>query len=96
MESVGARVTRARENRGLKKSELADRAGLSSGYLTQLENPRAGATIKQPGLEVLQKLADVLSVPVGWLAFGTEPEPEWPAVTPGGADPGDGKPTAAE
>lgn len=81
MNSVAERVTQARTKRGLTKAELSKRADLSSGYLTQLEEPREGASIKQPGLEVLQRLADVLNVPVGWLAFGTEPEPEWAELT---------------
>lgn len=68
----------AREKRRLKKSELAEKADISTGYLTQLEAPRDGASIKQPGLEILQRMADVLNVSVGWLAFGTEPEPVWP------------------
>ncbi len=77
LQTVAERVTTAREKRGLKKSELAERADVSTGYLTQLENPREGASIKTPGLDILQRLSDALSVPVGWLAFGTEPEPTW-------------------
>ena len=84
----------------MKKAELSERAGLSSGYLTQLENPRAGASIKQPSLEILQRLADVLAVPVGWLAFGTDPEPNWPEQSPVALtddEPSEGgAPTAAE
>jgi transcriptional regulator with XRE-family HTH domain len=78
MSTVAERVTLARTKRGLNKSDLADRANLSSGYLTQLEAPREGASIKQPGIEVIERLATALDVPVGWLAFGTEPEPTWP------------------
>jgi transcriptional regulator with XRE-family HTH domain len=84
--TVAERVSLARQKRGLKKSELSAKADVSSGYLTQLENVSGdGATIKQPTLDVLQRLALALDVPVGWLAFGTEPEPEWQASASGSA-----------
>lgn len=91
MNSVAERVTFARTQRGLRKSDLAEQAEVSTGYLTQLESPREGASIKQPGLDILQRLADALRVPVGWLAFGTEPEPAWDltAATEAEPKPGD-------
>jgi transcriptional regulator with XRE-family HTH domain len=77
MNSVAERVTYAREKRGLKKSELAEKADVSTGYLTQLESPREGASIKHPGVEILNRMASALRVPFTWLAFGTAPEPTW-------------------
>ncbi len=85
-------MTLARTKRGLTKGALAKRASVSSGYLTQLEAPRDGAEIKHPGVQIMQRLADALEVPVGWLAFGTEPEPAWPEQAPAVAaeEPSDG------
>jgi len=87
--TVADRVTLARTKRGFKKADLAAKADISSGYLTQLENPRPDAKITDPKVDTLQKLATALEVPFAWLAFGTEPEPEWPVlatVEPTGAN----------
>ena len=92
-------MTLARTKRGLTKGALAKKASVSSGYLTQLEAPRDGAEIKHPGVQIMQRLADALDVPVGWLAFGTEPESTWPEEAPAvtADEPSDcGAPPAAE
>ncbi len=80
--TVVERIRHARKKRGLSKSGLSDAAGLSNAYVTQLERslePDAdtAATITQPGIEAIQKLAAALDVPVEWLAFGAGEEPEW-------------------
>jgi transcriptional regulator with XRE-family HTH domain len=67
----------ARIRRGLRQQELAKRAGLSSGYLSQLENEGDGARIRAPGLDKARALALALDVPLEWLAFGEGPEPTW-------------------
>lgn len=64
------RVRFARERRGLGKRELAKKAGLSSGYLTQLENDGEGAKINSPSIDKTRALALALEVPFEWLAFG--------------------------
>lgn len=76
------RVRYARQKRGLGKVELSELAGLSNAYVTQLErslepNADKAATIAQPGIDALQKLAGALDVPVEWLAFDAGDEPEW-------------------
>ena len=79
--SVADRVRLARGKRGLSQREVAGRAGLSNAYVSMLERAGGkGATIEEPSLTSLQKLADALDVPVSWLAFGGEPEPTWPAA----------------
>lgn len=80
------RIRYARRKRGLGKVELSARAGLSNAYVTQLErslepDPDKAATITQPGIEAVQKLAVALDVPVEWLVFGAGDEPEWDEAT---------------
>ncbi len=55
-------VAAIRKWRGMKQTELAQRAGLSQGYLSDLESGRRkGAT---PSLEAI---ANALDVPANWL-----------------------------
>ena len=56
-------VAALRKWRGIKQTELAERAGLSQGYLSDLESGRRkGAT------ETLEAIARALDVPATWLA----------------------------
>ena len=48
-----------RAKRGLTQKQLAERAGISHGYLARLETAR-----QDPSLTVLEKLAEALSVKV--------------------------------
>lgn len=66
------------------KSDLAKKAGLSSGYLTHLErgddeSRASNERIQSPKLESIEKIALALEVPVEWLAFGVGDAPEFPA-----------------
>lgn len=56
------RITALRTERSWTKRELAERAGISYGYLWRLEAAR-----QDPTLTVLEKLAKALKVPVGRL-----------------------------
>lgn len=77
------RVRLARQKRKFSQRELSSLAKVAPNYVYMLERSLdpderdSNEQIKVPGLEHLQKLAEALGVPVGWLAFGTEPEPEW-------------------
>jgi transcriptional regulator with XRE-family HTH domain len=57
--SVGTVLRRARELRGLAAMETARRAGISSAYLSKLEND----SVKRPSPDVLYRLGEVLGVP---------------------------------
>jgi transcriptional regulator with XRE-family HTH domain len=77
---VPERVKYAREHRGLTAKGLSVSAGLSNSYVSQLERALEEhtadvATIENPGLDKLEKLAEALGVPVEWLAFGVGPDP---------------------
>ena len=55
-------VTAIRKWRGIKQTELAERAGLSQGYLSDLESRR-----RKGAKETLVAIAKALDVPAGWL-----------------------------
>lgn len=56
-------VTALRKWRGIKQTELAERAGLSQGYLSDLESRR-----RKGAPETLEAIAKALDVPANWLA----------------------------
>jgi len=53
-------IRKAREGKGLSQAQLAKRARVAQGYISTLE---AGAK-KNPGIDVLKRLAKALGVPV--------------------------------
>jgi transcriptional regulator with XRE-family HTH domain len=67
VEAIGERISRERAVRGLSIEELAQRAGVSTGLLSQIERG-----IGNPSLSSLVGLASALEVPLGSF-FGGEP-----------------------
>lgn len=61
-ETIGQRIRRLRNERELGLTELADRAGISKGYLSSLETD-SGDT-KRPSGRTLLKLADAMGVTI--------------------------------
>ena len=57
-ETVGDRIRRAREDAGLSLSQLAERSGVSKGYLSTLENEDD----KRPSGETLYAIAEAVGV----------------------------------
>lgn len=57
--TVGRDLRRRRKELGITLRELADKAGLSSGFLSQVENDRVS-----PSLKSLGRIAEVLRVPL--------------------------------
>ena len=57
LKAFGAALRRARDDRGLTQEELAHRAGITIGYLSQLENGR-----RNPSLLVIAALCGVLGI----------------------------------
>jgi transcriptional regulator with XRE-family HTH domain len=53
-------IRQVREQKGLSQAELATRAKVAQGYISDLE---AGGK-KNPGIDVLKRLAKALGVPV--------------------------------
>ena len=62
IERVATRITALRTKRKWTKRQLAERAGISYGYLWRLEAAR-----QDPTLSVLEKLATAFGVPVARL-----------------------------
>lgn len=55
-QALATRLKEARTSRGWSLAEVADRAGLSRGYIHALEKGKA----KRPGAEAVRRLEDVL------------------------------------
>jgi len=55
---LGARIRSLREEIGLSQAQLAEQAGLSQGYLSQIENNE----VQNPSASVLFRLAQALHV----------------------------------
>lgn len=69
--TLGSRLRAWRQERGLEQKQLAREAKVSRPYLSQLENDRR----ERPGVEVLQRLAAALGVPLGHLTENDEDHP---------------------
>lgn len=61
-ETIGQRIRRFREERGLTPSALADKADVAKSYLSALENDQGGMTHRRPSADTLYRLADALGV----------------------------------
>lgn len=60
--SVGGRIRRYREERGLSLSQLAEQAEVSKGYLSALENADSNPQTRRPSAETLYAIARALGV----------------------------------
>ena len=65
--TFGARLTRARIEKGLSQSDLAASSGIAPAQISRYE-----ADKNQPRLHILHKLAAALSVEPDWLLAGDE------------------------
>jgi len=69
---IGQHLRKLREERDLAQNDMEKRTGLPRTYISRVEN---GHTV--PSLEILQKLADALKVPLYQLFYeGEVPPPE--------------------
>jgi transcriptional regulator with XRE-family HTH domain len=62
IEKIAMRIKALRAKRKITQAELAERAGISHGYLARLETGR-----QDPTITTLEKLAKALRVSVGQL-----------------------------
>lgn len=69
--SVGERIRSLRESRRLSRKDLAARAGLSAGYLYEIESGR-----RKFSAETLCRIAEALSVSCDYIMRGKEYFPE--------------------
>jgi len=68
--AVGGQIKRWRTERGLTLANVAERADLNIGYLSQIENDKAS-----PSLGCLAAIGQALDVPIAWFFLGEAPEP---------------------
>lgn len=61
--TLGGRISSSRIEKGLSLSRLADMAGISKGYLHELENDQAA----KPSAEILYNIGIALDTTVGYL-----------------------------
>ena len=57
--TIGQRIKRYREDRGMSATQLAEKAKLSKSYISELES---GETTRGPSAEVLYRIAQALGV----------------------------------
>ena len=67
---VGRQIRRWRTERGLTLAGVAERSGLNSGYLSQIENDKAS-----PSLGCLASIGAALDVPPAWFLMDDVPAP---------------------
>lgn len=63
---IGQRIRQYRQERRLSLSELAEKAGIAKSYLSSIER----SLQSNPSIQILEKLSDVLDVPVHVLLHG--------------------------
>ncbi len=80
---IGQRIKQLREERGISLSELAHQAGVAKSYLSAIER----LIQINPSIQVIEKIAAVLEVPVQTLILSSEQnddalqaDPEWIAL----------------
>ncbi len=70
-DTLGKRIAAKREHRGILQKELAERAGLSVSFLSDVENDK-----RSPGSDALLRIADVLGSSLDYLMRGETRLPE--------------------
>jgi transcriptional regulator with XRE-family HTH domain len=77
--TLGARIAECRESRGWTQKKLAEQAGISVTFVSEVENDR-----RMPGSEILLRIANALGVSIDYLLTGrsfASPPPR-PVVVP--------------
>jgi len=62
--NLGQTIKRLRKQRGLKQFEFAERAKVTSAYLSLVESGQ-----REPSIDFLKKMAEVLAVPIPAILF---------------------------
>jgi len=66
----GSRIRKLREQQDLRQQELAQRAGVSLSFLSEIENDK-----RNPSGRVLLQIASALGTTMDYLLKGREPQP---------------------
>lgn len=76
MDTIGARLRRARERKLITQADLSVASGVTEATISRIENGQSGPT--RPS--TTRKLAQALGVDPVWLMFGEEDEAEGKAA----------------
>lgn len=74
--TLGARIADCRESLGWTQKRLADAAGISVTFLSEVENDR-----RKPGSDILLSLAEALGASIDYLLRGTTTERSTPQTS---------------
>lgn len=69
--SLGSRIAELRSRKGILQKDLAEQAGISVSFLSEVENGH-----RTPGAEILLRIADVLGASLDYLVRGEDSRPE--------------------
>lgn len=67
---LGRKIKRVRTGKGITIQDIAERSGLSKGFLSQVENDKTS-----PSLNTLERIADALETPLTYLLLGERQQP---------------------
>lgn len=84
--TVGARIRRLLDQRGMTLGDLHRQSGVAKGYLSELVNETEGAAHRKPSAETLYAIGVVLGASVADLLGKTKPSYEMASWPPGLAD----------
>jgi transcriptional regulator with XRE-family HTH domain len=73
---MGARIADLRNRKAILQKDLAERAGVSVSFLSEVENAH-----RTPGAEILLRIADALGASLDYLLRGENPNPELRPLT---------------
>lgn len=67
---LGRKIKSVRTGKGITIQDIAERSGLSKGFLSQVENDKTS-----PSLNTLERIADALETPLTYLLLGERHQP---------------------
>jgi transcriptional regulator with XRE-family HTH domain len=67
---LGRKIRGVRTGKGITIQDIAERSGLSKGFLSQVENDKTS-----PSLNTLERIAEALGTPLTYLLLGEQHEP---------------------
>lgn len=72
MDKIGTRIKQLRQSKNISLSELAEAAGVAKSYLSNVEREIQS----NPSIQVIEKIASSLQVPINDLLFGEQENKE--------------------
>lgn len=69
LKAVGARIQRARKDRHMTQSDLADKIDIALSHMSDIETGKANF-----GVDILVRIAEALEVPTDWILRPDIPE----------------------